>query len=65
MKTIDTTSTREERMSTLLSSHLAHYNRDMLREEHSIYPSWIIVNFIVLLVASSLGFFMSFSRRKK
>ena len=56
MNPIDTTSTREERMNILLSSHLAHYNRGVLGEEHAVNIGWVITGFVVFLAALIAGF---------
>ena len=56
MNPIDSTSTQEERMSTLLSSHLAHYNREILGEEHVISIGWIMTGFVVFLAILIAGF---------
>ena len=56
MNPIDTTSTREERMSALLSSHLAHYNRETLGEEHSINIGWLMAGYVFFLAALIVGF---------
>ena len=56
MTPIDSTSTREERMSALLSSHLAHYNKGILGEEHTVNIGWAILGYFVFLITLIVGF---------